>query len=116
LSAIFGVLVLFRNTCAHNDRLYNYKSNRGELPSLPLHKELCLAKSTNNNFSQGKRDLFAVVIALRYLLEDVHFTLFFNKLENVIKSHPNNLIFPNSDLIKSMGFPENWREIATLPI
>jgi len=116
LSAILSVLVLFRNTCAHNDRLYNYKSNRGELPSLPLHKELGLVKSPNVNFSQGKRDLFAVVIALRYLLEGGHFTLFFNKLDDIIKSHPDNLIFPKSDLINSMGFPVNWHDAAALPL
>jgi len=116
LSAIISVLVLFRNTCAHNDRLYNYKSIKGELPLLHLHKELELVKSPNADFSQGKCDLFAVVIALRYLLEGGHFTMFFNKLEDIIKSHPDNLIFPKPELIKSMGFPVNWRDAAVLPI
>jgi len=116
LSAIISVLVLFRNTCAHNDRLYNYRSNKGELPSLRLHKELGLIRSPNGSYLQGKRDLFAVIVALRYLLEDAHFTLFFNKLKDIIDSHPDNTIFPKTELIKSMGFPSNWREAAVLPI
>ena len=116
LSAIISVLVLFRNTCAHNDRFYNYRANKVELPTLRLHKELNLARLPNGNFLQGKQDLFAVVIALRYLLEDDHFTLFFVKLLDIIKSHPDNTIFPKVELIKSMGFPTNWLEAAVLPI
>ena len=116
MSAIIGVLVLFRNTCAHNDRLYNYISNKGELPSMRLHKELGLIRLPNGNYLHGKRDLFAVIIALRYMLEDTHFILFFNKLKDIITSHPDNTIFPKTELIKSMGFPSNWNEVSVLPI
>jgi abortive infection bacteriophage resistance protein len=116
LSAIISVLVLFRNTCAHNDRLYNYRSNKVELPPLRLHKELGLIRLPNGNFQQGKQDLFAVIIALRYLLEETNFTSFFGKLEDIIKNHPDNTIFPKPELIKNMGFPANWREAAVLPI
>ena len=116
LSAIISVLVLFRNTCAHNDRLYNYRSNKGELPPLRLHKELGLVRLPNGNYLQGKQDLFAVIIALRYLLEAANFPLFFRSLEELIKNHPDNAAFPKTELIKSMGFPANWQEAAALPV
>ncbi|GHV68552.1 Abi family protein [Spirochaetia bacterium] len=116
LSAIISVLVLFRNTCAHNDRLYNYRSNKGELPPLRLHKELGLIRLPNGNYLQGKQDLFAVIIALRYLLEDTNFPLFFRALEGLLQNHPDNAVFPKIELIKSMGFPANWREAAVLPV
>jgi abortive infection bacteriophage resistance protein len=116
LTAIISVLVLFRNTCAHNDRLYNYKSNKAELPSMRLHKELNLTRLPNGNFSNGKQDLFAVVIALRYLLEENIFFQFFTKLENIISRHPDNNIFPKKELIKNMGFPANWQDVKQLPM
>jgi abortive infection bacteriophage resistance protein len=116
LSAIVSVLVLFRNTCAHNDRLYNYKSNKGELPSLRLHKELRLNRLPNGDYLQGKQDLFAVVIALRYLLDDNDFSSFFDKLKSIIYNHPENAIFPKTELIKDMGFPSNWQSVTVLPI
>jgi len=116
LSAIICVLVLFRNTCAHNDRLYNYKSNKVEIPPLRLHKELDLIRLPNGNFQQGKQDLFAVIIALRYLLDDSNFSSFFGNLTDIIKSHPDNKVFTKTDLIKSMGFPANWMEVEVLPI
>jgi abortive infection bacteriophage resistance protein len=116
LSAIISVLVLFRNTCAHNDRLYNYKSNKGELPPLRLHRELGLARLPNGNYLQGKQDVFAVVIDLRYLLEAAAFTQFFQNLVELIYRHPNNVIFPKTELLKSMGFPSNWQDAAVLPL
>ena len=115
LSAIIDVLVLFRNTCAHNDRLYNYKSNKGELPDLRLHKELGITHLPNGNYRYGKNDLFAVVIALRYLLEDTNFNVFFSTLQNLIAKHPDNAIFPKTKLLEDMGFPANWQDIIKLP-
>ena len=116
LSAIISVLVLFRNTCAHNDRLYNYRSNKGELPSMRLHKELGISRLTSGDYAHGKRDLFAVVIALRYMLEDNHFKIFFNKLKDILTNHPDNIIFPKTELIKSMGFSTNWNDVSVLPM
>jgi hypothetical protein len=57
-----------------------------------------------------------VVIALRYLLEAASFTQFFQKLAELIHSHPDNAIFPKTELIKSMGFPSNWQDAAMLPL
>lgn len=116
LSTVISVLVLFRNTCAHNDRLYNYRSNKVELPPLRLHKELGLIRLPSGNFKQGKQDLFAVIIALRYLLENTNFTSFFAKLTEIITNHPDNSIFTKTELLKDMGFPTNWQEVAVLPV
>jgi abortive infection bacteriophage resistance protein len=116
LSAIIGLLVLFRNTCAHNDRLYNYTVNKGKLPYLQLHKKLGIPRLANGDCAYGKQDLFAVIIALRYLLEEDNFSRFFHKLEEIIKNHPDNESFPKIELVKSMGFPANWKDAAILPV
>jgi abortive infection bacteriophage resistance protein len=116
LTAIISVLVLFRNTCAHNDRFYNYKSIKNEIPSLRLHKELNLKLLPNGNYANGKQDLFAVVIALRYLLEEGNFNQFFAKLEKIISEHPNNNVFPKNELLENMGFPVKWQDVKKLPI
>jgi abortive infection bacteriophage resistance protein len=116
LSAVISLLVLFRNTCAHNDRLYNYTVNKVKLPFLRLHKELGVPRLTNGDCAYGKQDLFAVVIALRYLLEAAHFSRFFHALKELIHRHPDNAAFPKTELIKGMGFPSNWQDVATLPV
>jgi hypothetical protein len=58
--------------------LYSYDTvNKVKLPFLRLHKELGVPRLTNGDCAYGKQDLFAVVIALRYLLEAAHFYRFF---------------------------------------
>ena len=58
--------VFFRNICAHGERLYSYKT-KNAIPDFPIHDKLGIIKK-GKQYECGKHDLFAVVIALRYLL------------------------------------------------
>jgi abortive infection bacteriophage resistance protein len=116
LTAIISLLVLFRNTCAHNDRLYNYRANRAELPTMPLHKKLGIPRFPNGVYQYGIQDLFALVIALRYLLEEKNFNAFFNSLQELLNHHPDNSVFTKNELLKDMGFPPNWQDVMTLAV
>lgn len=66
----------------------------------------------NRSYQYGKQDLFAVVIALRYLISDENFKAFksgLTKLINkVLKQCPH---LTREQLLKEMGFPENWEKI-----
>ena len=59
------------------------------------------------------QDLFSVVIALRYLIENKEFKQFKLKLSTlitkVLKSCPH---LSKEQLLKEMGFPENWSDIT----
>jgi abortive infection bacteriophage resistance protein len=116
LTAIIILLVLFRNTCVHNDRLYNYRSNRTELPYMRLHRELIIPRFPNGVYQYGIKDLFALVIALRYLLEDKNFLSFFQSLQELLDNHPDNAVFSKSELLRTMGFPANWQDVLILPV
>ncbi|MDR3283834.1 MAG: Abi family protein [Treponema sp.] len=116
LSVIISLLVLFRNTCAHNDRLYNYRVNKVKLPCLKLHKELRIPRFPNGDFACGQQDLFAAVIALRYLLDEKSFASFFQELQKLIQNHPNNSVFSKPELAGSMGFPQKWEEMAAFSL
>ena len=67
----------------------------------------------NGQYITGKQDLFSVVIALRYLIGDnefVHFKCNLSKLiTQVLKDCPHLL---KEQLLKEMGFPENWSDIS----
>lgn len=55
MNSILRVLTIFRNACAHNERLYNLKSvNRkrrspNNIPTLPLHTKLNIPTNNGNN-------------------------------------------------------------------
>ena len=51
----------FRNVCAHGERLYSYQT-RNDIPDTALHHKLGIPKN-GTQYSMGKHDLFAIVIA-----------------------------------------------------
>ena len=73
LEQYLTVITKFRNVCAHNERLYSYKT-RNDIPNTTIHQKLGISKN-GSQYVCGKHDLFALVIAFRYLLPD-EYTIF----------------------------------------
>ena len=112
LEAMMELLVDFRNVCAHRERLYCHKATSNSILDTPLHDKLNISRN-GSLYIQGKNDLFAVVIALRYLLPKERFVIFkkdlAKELTKVAKMKSVNL----STLYDSMGFPYNWKKITS---
>ena len=111
LEQYLKVLVLYRNVCAHNERLYSHKVY-SEIPDTQLHCKLAISK-TGTQYDMGKKDLFGVVIAFRYLLPSEDFRTFKAKLDKLIKRYlrKSNRI-SEAELLREMGFPPNWKKIT----
>lgn len=107
------IIAWYRNVCAHGERLFSFRIHETILNTL-LHKKLQIPQK-NRSYPYGKQDLFAVVIALRYLISNDDFKAFkscLTKLINkVLKQCP---YLTRKQLLKEMGFPENWEKNGTL--
>jgi len=110
LHQLVTVLARCRNVCAHGERLYDFHI-RETIPDMPLHQKLRLP-TKNRQYTMGKQDLFAVVIALRYLINTEDFKTFKSCLtklvHKVLKQCPH---LTRERLLTKMGFPENWEKI-----
>lgn len=105
------VITKFRNVCAHNERLYSYHT-KDAIPDTALHSKLKIPKK-GTEYKYGKRDLFALVIAFRYLLPNDDFKKFKKSLTQIIKHYLDTSDFlSESELNKLMGFPDNWKSIT----
>ncbi len=105
------VLTHFRNRCAHIERLFSYK-DRYDIPDTALHDKLGIGKN-GNQYVCGKHDLFAVVIAYRYLLPKEEFKEFKKELIKLInKTIKKASTLTEAKLITAMGFPNNWKDIS----
>jgi abortive infection bacteriophage resistance protein len=103
--------VFFRNICAHGERLYSYKT-KNAIPDFPIHDKLGIIKK-GKQYECGKHDLFAVVIALRYLLPKDLFKKFKQELANLLSKHLSaTSCYTEKEFLKYMGFPENWIKIT----
>ncbi|MBO7253887.1 MAG: Abi family protein, partial [Clostridia bacterium] len=107
-----SVITKFRNVCAHNERLYSYKT-KNDIPSTDIHKKLGIQKN-GSQYVFGKHDLFSVVISFRYLLSDEDFKKFKSSLSRILKRYVDSTnAMTETDLYKYMGFPINWKKIST---
>lgn len=99
-----------RNVCAHGERLYSFRI-RENIPDMPLHSKLKIPKK-NGQFIYGKNDLFAVVIALRYLIGNDDFKRFKRTLLQLMNNtHKNCPHISKEQLLTNMGFPKTWIDI-----
>lgn len=111
------VLTLFRNACAHDERLYNLKAmNRNRRPnnilSMPIHASLNIPKNGGNNYMSGVNDLFAVAIIFKTMLTKEAFDEFFNALDELMNKLASELTtIPVTTIENMMGFIPNWRDI-----
>ena len=111
MEQFFSVLTKFRNVCAHGERLFTYRTI-DNISDLPLHKKLAIPQN-GIQYLNGKNDLFAVVIAFRYLIPAKDFRTFKRQLIRLIDNTSKKLIhIDNKELLKRMGFPSNWKDIS----
>lgn len=111
LGQFLSVMTKFRNVCAHNERLFSYRS-KDAIPDTVLHAKLAIPKE-RSLYQYGKNDLFAVVIAFRYLLPREEFLAFKRVLTSQIdKFLSSTSHVSGEELLNAMGFPENWKKIT----
>ena len=104
-------LTLFRNVCAHNERLFSFRLQK-DFPDTVLHKKLRIPMK-GTQYANGKRDYFGLVIALRYLLPRQDFLTYKKSLIALIKSYTRKSSrIAKRDLLSRMGFPPNWEHIT----
>lgn len=104
-------LTLFRNVCAHNERLYCFRLQI-DFPDTSLHQKLGIRK-IGNQYIQGKRDYFGLVIAFRYLLSNESFKSYKKDLLHLINIYcKRSKRIPKNELLSVMGFPEHWESIT----
>lgn len=116
LVRMLDILARVRNVCAHNERLFNYRYNKGSINDTFIHHYLQISK-TNGQYSKGKRDLFAVIIVLKYLLSHEEFCLFIDELETALETLlASGRQLQKAQMFKYMGFPANWIEIKDAPL
>lgn len=113
LSIYLAILSNYRNVCAHEDILYDHRTQRS-IPDTKYHYLLDI-EATDEEYNYGKNDLFAVIIIMKFMLQPTEFhDLIYeigyeiDVLDGKVDTVPLNLI------LNKIGFPNNWRDIDDL--
>lgn len=113
LSHVLAFLSRVRNTCAHNNPLYNAHFSV-YLPVLGLHRSLGLASSDGRNCTSGQKDAFAALVAMRYMLTDDEMARCVHGVSDALDTVcADSKWISRPKLLHLMGYPNNWEEVAT---
>ena len=111
LGQYLKVITKFRNVCAHNERLFSYQT-KNDIPDTVLHQKLSIPQK-GTQYLYGKRDLFSLVIAFRYLLPESDFKKFKHSLSRIFTHYfASTASLPEATVYGMMGFPANWKRIS----
>ena len=113
LEIYLSLLSNFRNVCAHEDILYDHRTQRF-IPDTKYHQLLNIPQN-EDGYIYGKNDLFSLVIMMKILLSKDDF----EDMIDEIKREVNRLdrvvnVVPLDTILNRIGFPSNWYEIKDL--
>lgn len=113
LSIFLPIMSNYRNLCAHEDILYNHKTQRG-IPNNIYHHKLNIPMY-NEEYIYGTNDLYSLVIMFKYMLSKDDFRLLIYELGYEVDALDGKIdSITLETILDEIGFPVNWRDILDL--
>ena len=113
LESFLPILSNYRNLCAHEDIVFDHKTERS-IPDTDYHKKLNIFKM-DDEYIYGKNDLFAVIIIFKMMLEDDEFRLMLKEFEYELEKLDGRIdSIPVEKILDTMGVPKNYMDIINM--
>ena len=113
LETYLPILANYRNLCAHEDILYENKTQK--VINDTVYHQLLKIPKVDDEYTKGKNDVFALLIIMKQLLSDEDFKNLVFELDNVVQTLNYNLhTIKIEKIFDRMGFPLNWKELAKI--
>ena len=113
LESFLPILSNYRNLCAHEDIVFDHKTER-KIPDTEYHKKLNIFKM-DDEYIYGKDDLFAVIIIFKMMLEDSEFRLMLKEFEYELEKLDGKVdSIPVEKILDTMGVPKNYMELINM--
>lgn len=111
LAQYLPILANYRNLCAHEDIIYDYKTHK-VIPDTEYHNQLNIPK-LDGNYIYGKDDLFSLVIILKQMISASEFKLLINEIIYELNILDGKLKTIKIDkVLNAIGFPTNFKDIC----
>ena len=113
LTIYLAILSNYRNLCAHEDILYDHRTQK-VIPDTKYHYKLDI-EMTDNEYNYGKNDLFSVVIIMKQMSTEEEFREFLGEVSYEIDTLDGKInVIPVENILNKIGFPKNYREILDI--
>lgn len=109
------LLIIVRNMTAHDDMLFPYLHKKVNIKTMNIHQRFNLKKNKCGQYIEGKKDLLAVIIAIKCFISKETFDEFIdNILELIDESIGEFKNVTRQQLFNIMHLPVNLKKIKNL--
>lgn len=113
LEDFLPILSNYRNLCAHEDIVFDHKTER-VIPNTIYHKKLNIFMM-DDEYIYGKNDLFSVIIIFKFLLMEDEFRLMLKEFEyEILKLDSRIDSIPIEKILDTMGIPKNYMNLLDM--
>lgn len=113
LEEYLPILANYRNLCAHEDIVYENKTEK-YISNTIYHEKMNIDK-VNGEYIYGKNDIFSLVIILKFMLKDDAFRKMLKEMEYEIELLDSRVdSIPIEKILDRMGMPSNYLDIIDL--
>ena len=113
LENFLPILSNYRNLCAHEDIVYEHRSENTILDT-PYHEKLEIPRM-DDDYIYGKNDIFAVLIICKYLLRKDDFRMMMREVEYEIEKLDGAVdSIPIDKILDRMGIPTNYMDLVNM--
>lgn len=113
LESFLPILANYRNLCAHEDIVYEHKTEKSII-NTPYHEKLNIPVM-DDEYIYGKNDIFSVIIIMKYILRKSDFRNFLKEIEYEIEKLDGIIdSIPVEKILDRMGIPSNYIELIDL--
>ena len=109
------ILINIRNCCCHDDKLYGFIHRKVHILNTPYHLHFDLEKNESGEYLQGKKDLFAVLICIKYFANKDSYSSFIDKISNLINEYSSKIkSITKDEFMKYMFLPKDFEKLKDL--
>lgn len=113
LEDFLPILSNYRNLCAHEDILYDHRTDR-TINNTVYHQRLNIPRM-DNEYIYGKNDVFSVIIIMKCLLDKDIFRMMMNEIQYEINKLDGKInSIPVDKILDRIGFPINYMDIMDM--
>lgn len=113
LEEYLPILANYRNLCAHEDIVYENKTEK-YISNTIYHEKMNIDK-VNGEYIYGKNDIFSLVIILKFMLKDDAFRKMLKEMEYEIELLDSRVdSIPIEKILDRMGMPSNYLDIIDM--
>lgn len=111
---LLELLITYRNICCHDDKLFGFIHSKVNIKTTSYHSHFNLLKNSNT-YIQGKKDLFAALIAIKYFVNKEVYNDFIDNISNLVEEYSKKInSLSKQEILKYMFLPENFIDLKDM--